>query len=631
VYTGHRKFLPRYHPYRRRKKAFNGQFENGVLSGEPLTGSQVYEKVKHIEVSFGKSIGKNGSRASSDKTPWKKCSIFFELPYWKDLYVRHSLDVMHIEKNICDSLLGTLLNIPGKTKDGLNSRLDMIEMGIRPELAPLEKGNRTYLPPAMHTLSKEEKLVFCRSLHDTKVPTGFSSNIRSLISLQDLKLGGLKSHDCHVLMQHMIPIAIRSTLPNPVRIAITNLCLFFKKICSHTQDPDELDMLQDKVVETVCQLEMYFPPSFFDIMVHLTVHIVREVKLCGPVCFRWMYPFEREMKVMKGYVRNRYRPEASIVESYITEEVLEFVTDYLASVKPIGVPENRHAYSADGRGIRGMNIVRVEYAEILHAHLYILNNNDEVEPSVEEHKKIIDTTFRNKGHMWRVNEHNRTFSDWIHARVQSLDGISHTLKWLSRKPSTMVITYSAYEINGFTFYTESKDQRSTVQNSGVSISAKAVHFASSKDSNPVTATISYYGVILEIWEIDYGQFRVPVFKCKWFDDSKSGKIVDELGFTMVNFDRQSHTNEPFVLASQVKQVFYKRDPKTTMKGDWHIVLDGRRKFSPGEDESDDDDESNAGVIGPSTNMGGIDDSTFISTRAQVDGHWVDTPNQQKTT
>jgi len=44
---------------------------------------------------------------------------------------------MHVEKNVCDSLIGTLLNINGKTKDGLNARLDLIEINIRGELAPI--------------------------------------------------------------------------------------------------------------------------------------------------------------------------------------------------------------------------------------------------------------------------------------------------------------------------------------------------------------------------------------------------------------------------------------------------------------------------------------------------------------
>ena len=58
---------------------------------------------------------------------WKKRSIFFYLPYWCKLDVRHSLDLMHVEKNVCASLIGTLLNIKGKTKDGVNARLDLIE------------------------------------------------------------------------------------------------------------------------------------------------------------------------------------------------------------------------------------------------------------------------------------------------------------------------------------------------------------------------------------------------------------------------------------------------------------------------------------------------------------------------
>ena len=48
----------------------------------------------------------------------------------------HQLDAMHIEKNVCESIYGTLLHIPGKTKDGLKSRNDLVDMKIRDELAP---------------------------------------------------------------------------------------------------------------------------------------------------------------------------------------------------------------------------------------------------------------------------------------------------------------------------------------------------------------------------------------------------------------------------------------------------------------------------------------------------------------
>ena len=63
-------------------------------------------------------------------------SIMWELPYWKDLAVRHNIDVMHVKKNVCGSLLGTLLNSKGKTKDHANARADMEDLDIRPELHP---------------------------------------------------------------------------------------------------------------------------------------------------------------------------------------------------------------------------------------------------------------------------------------------------------------------------------------------------------------------------------------------------------------------------------------------------------------------------------------------------------------
>jgi len=76
---------------------------------------------------------------------WKKRSIFFDLPYWSDLDVRHCIDVMHVEKNVCDSVIDTLLNIQGKTKDGLNTRQDLVEMGIHDQLHPRSNGKKIYL------------------------------------------------------------------------------------------------------------------------------------------------------------------------------------------------------------------------------------------------------------------------------------------------------------------------------------------------------------------------------------------------------------------------------------------------------------------------------------------------------
>jgi len=165
VFLGHRRFLPSQHRYRGWRKSFNGRIEERRPL-ELLFGDKVYHKVKDINKKFGKTFAMNLVTRG-----WKKKSIFFELPYWKSLYIRHFLDVMYIEKKI-DSVIGTLLNVPGKSKGGISSRLDLLDMGIRIELAPIKKGKHQYLPLAAHTLSRKEKIVFCKFCKELKFQKG---------------------------------------------------------------------------------------------------------------------------------------------------------------------------------------------------------------------------------------------------------------------------------------------------------------------------------------------------------------------------------------------------------------------------------------------------------------------------
>ncbi|XP_073133711.1 uncharacterized protein [Henckelia pumila] len=380
-YTGHRRFLPRNHPYRRQKKAFNGKQEFNPAP-KPLTGLEVLERVDKINYRAGKMIGKLQRKELETKSCWKRKSIFFELEYWKHLHVRHVLDVMHIEKNVCESLIGTLLNVPGKTKDGIAARLDLVEMNVRTDLAPKTEENRTFLPATCFTLSRTEKRKLCNSLFGMKVPTGYSSNVKNLVSMKDLELVGLKSHDYHTLMQQLFPIAIRDVLPKHVRDTIIRLCGFFNVLCNKVIDVSKLDGLQREIVTLLCMLEKYFPPSFFDIMVHLTVHLVREVKLCGPVWYRQMYPFERFMKILKGYVRNRNRPKGCIAECYVAEEAVEFCSDYMSNVHTIGIPTS-HRQLQLTRPLSGAVVYSTSLDELHQAHRYVLENDVDVDPYIE--------------------------------------------------------------------------------------------------------------------------------------------------------------------------------------------------------------------------------------------------------
>jgi hypothetical protein len=71
--------------------------------------------IKDVHVVLGKR--KRTGKNTEEDDICKKQSIFWELPYYKDLDIRHSIDVMHVEKNVCESLLGTLLNMNGKTRE----------------------------------------------------------------------------------------------------------------------------------------------------------------------------------------------------------------------------------------------------------------------------------------------------------------------------------------------------------------------------------------------------------------------------------------------------------------------------------------------------------------------------------
>jgi len=84
----------------------------------------------------------------------------FDLPYWSDLDVKHCIDIMRVEKNLFDRVIGMLLNIQGKIKDGLNTHQDLVEMSIRDQLHPRFDGKKIDLPPTCHTLSRKEKIFF---------------------------------------------------------------------------------------------------------------------------------------------------------------------------------------------------------------------------------------------------------------------------------------------------------------------------------------------------------------------------------------------------------------------------------------------------------------------------------------
>lgn len=291
-------------------------------------------------------------KKTKQKKLWRKKSIFFELPYWSSHLIRHNLDVMHIEKNVCETLLGTVLDIEGKTKDNLSARLDLVEMKIRKSLHPITHPDKSKeLPPAPHTLSLEQKRDLCNFLTSVKFPDGYASNISKNSLLKERKLFGLKSHDYHVIMEHLLPLAIRGW-PKSLSAPLIQLSTFFKELCSKALKIDELEKLEKQIGVTLCELERIFPPSFFVIMLHLPIHLASEALIAGPVHYRWMYPIERYLGKLKGYVRNKGHPEGSIAEGYLLEECLTFCSRYMEDIetkfnKPDRIYDDRENFPTD--------------------------------------------------------------------------------------------------------------------------------------------------------------------------------------------------------------------------------------------------------------------------------------------
>jgi hypothetical protein len=98
-------------------------------------GKRVFNIVSKLKFVFRKKTKDEKPKKDVKPTPgatFKKKSIFFEyLSYWPELDVRHAIDGMHVQKNVFESLIGTLLDMKGKIKEGLNSRIDMVQLDIK--------------------------------------------------------------------------------------------------------------------------------------------------------------------------------------------------------------------------------------------------------------------------------------------------------------------------------------------------------------------------------------------------------------------------------------------------------------------------------------------------------------------
>jgi hypothetical protein len=115
-----------------------------------------------------------------------------------------------------------------KTNDNLEACQNLRKMNLRPGLHLFTaKNGKTFLLASCFTMTKKEKIDFLQVLQDVTMPNGYSSNASRCVKLHKCTVGGLKSHDNHIIMQQLLPIALRRTLSDDVVRPLIELCGFF--------------------------------------------------------------------------------------------------------------------------------------------------------------------------------------------------------------------------------------------------------------------------------------------------------------------------------------------------------------------------------------------------------------------
>nr|GEX16403.1 hypothetical protein [Tanacetum cinerariifolium] len=162
AYIGHRRFLKKPHKWRRSIE-FNGETKNGDPPREFSRDAIMTQLARLPTRVKGKHPMFGGVKIKCNvlvELNWNKRSIFYELEYWSFLTLKHNLDVMHIEKNVLESILNTLL-INEKSKDTTKARQDLKRLGIRSGLwLGQNKNRKCSKPQAAYSFTPEDRKKF---------------------------------------------------------------------------------------------------------------------------------------------------------------------------------------------------------------------------------------------------------------------------------------------------------------------------------------------------------------------------------------------------------------------------------------------------------------------------------------
>jgi len=106
-----------------------------------------------------------------------------------------------------------------------------------------------------------------------------------------------------------------------------------------------------------------------------------------------------------------------------------------------------------GKGSRGLHVITLTLKELQEAHLYRLNNSNEVLPYIVCDEALVKENNPKMTKNRMLKEHNKTFLNWFKDIIFGDDNVSETLRKLADEPKRNVITWQGYDINKYSFYT----------------------------------------------------------------------------------------------------------------------------------------------------------------------------------
>jgi hypothetical protein len=161
-----------------------------------------------------------------------------------------------------------------------------------------------------------------------------------------------------------------------------------------------------------------------------------------------------------------------MVQGYCTEEAIEWALNYADLTNRIGVPKSHHEGRLTSKWTIGKKAITPDPDLFHHVQFHVLQQISIVSKYLDEHKEMLLRDNSRRNELWLANEHMRKFIGWLREQISGSDTpISEYLQKLARGPIFTVVTYQGYDINGYIFYTECQDKKSTYQNSGVRVDA----------------------------------------------------------------------------------------------------------------------------------------------------------------